>query len=196
MPRTSLIKRKTNETDISCEINIDGNGESSINSGNAFFDHMLTLFCSHGLFDMNLVCKGDFEVDMHHSIEDIGICMGEAVLKACGDKRGIVRYGMFYVPMDESLARVCCDFCGRPNLVYNVKLSSHKINEFECEIAEDFFKAFTDHSGMTLHIDLIRGRNSHHSLEAVFKAFGRALSQAFSMNPRAGVVIPSSKGML
>jgi imidazoleglycerol-phosphate dehydratase len=196
MQREAIIKRKTRETDVSCEIDIDGKGESEIKSGNAFLDHMLTLFAAHGLFDCRIFCKGDIEVDMHHSVEDIGICLGEALLKACGDKKGINRYGSAYVPMDESLARVCCDFCGRPNLSYNVKLSSSRVNKFECELVEDFFKAFTDHARMTLHVDLIRGRNSHHSLEAIFKAFGRALSEACGLNPKAINAIPSSKGVL
>jgi imidazoleglycerol-phosphate dehydratase len=196
MTRKAVIKRKTKETDISCQFSVDGNGVSRIKTGNAFLDHMLTLFSVHGLFDCSISCKGDHEVDFHHSIEDIGICLGEAVLKICGDKQGLVRYGSAYVPMDESLARVCCDICGRPNLIYKVKLRSARINNFEVELAEDFFKAFTDHARVTLHVDLLRGRNAHHSLEAVFKAFGRALALACSFNPRATKTIPSSKGML
>jgi imidazoleglycerol-phosphate dehydratase len=196
MLRKATIKRATKETAITCDFNIDGTGASKMKSGNAFMDHMLTLFASHGLFDCTIVCKGDIEVDFHHSAEDIGICLGQAVLKSCGDKMGIVRYGSSYVPMDESLARVCLDLCGRPNLIYKVKLNSDRVNDFECDLAEDFFKAFSDHSGTTLHIDLLRGRNSHHSLEAIFKAFGRALSQACSFNPRAKKAIPSSKGVL
>ena len=196
MTRKATIKRKTKETDISCELSAEGKGISRITTGNAFMDHMLTLFSAHGLFDCSIACKGDREVDFHHSVEDIGICLGEAVLKICGDKQGLVRYGSAYVPMDESLARVCCDICGRPNLIYKVKLYSSRINDFEVELAEDFFKAFTDHARMTLHIDLLRGRNGHHSLEAVFKAFGRALAQACSLNPRAADRIPSSKGVL
>jgi imidazoleglycerol-phosphate dehydratase len=196
MNRKAVIKRKTKETDISCELVLDGKGLSKIRSGNAFMDHMLTLFAAHGLFDCTIVCKGDVEVDFHHSVEDIGICLGQAVYEACGDKKGIERYGTAYVPMDESLARVCCDLSGRSNLVYKVKLASARVNDFECELAEDFFKAFSDHSRTTLHIDLLRGRNSHHSLEAVFKAFGRALSQACALNPKAGNRVPSSKGVL
>jgi Imidazoleglycerol-phosphate dehydratase len=196
MKRKVTVKRKTKETDISCELALDGKGISRIKSGNAFMDHMLTLFAAHGLFDCTIVCKGDIEVDFHHSVEDIGICLGQALYEACGDKKGIVRYGTAYVPMDESLARVCCDICGRSNLVYKVKLGNVRVNDFECELAEDFFKAFSDHSRITLHIDLLRGRNSHHSLEAVFKAFGRALSQACCMNPKAMHQVPSSKGVL
>ncbi len=196
MSRKASIKRTTKETDISCDFSADGKGVSKIKTGNAFFDHMLTLFTVHGLFDCSIVCKGDREVDFHHSSEDIGICLGEAVLKICGDKQGLIRYGTAYVPMDESLARVCCDICGRPNLVYKVKLYSARINDFEVELAEDFLKAFSDHARMTLHVDLLRGRNAHHSLEAVFKAFGRSLAQALGLNPRAADRIPSSKGVL
>jgi imidazoleglycerol-phosphate dehydratase len=196
MKRKATVKRTTKETDIFCELALDGKGISKIKSGNAFMDHMLTLFAAHGLFDCTIICKGDVEVDFHHSVEDIGICLGQALYEACGDKKGIVRFGTAYVPMDESLARVCCDICGRPNLVYKVKLGSVRVNDFECELAEDFFKAFSDHSQTTLHIDLLRGRNSHHSLEAVFKAFGRALSQACCLNPKAMHQVPSSKGVL
>lgn len=196
MKRKAIVKRKTKETDIFCELALDGKGISKIKSGNAFMDHMLTLFAAHGLFDCAIICKGDVEVDFHHSVEDIGICLGQALYEACGDKKGIVRFGTAFVPMDESLARVCCDICGRPNLVYKVKLGSVRVNDFECELAEDFFKAFSDHSRTTLHIDLLRGRNSHHSLEAVFKAFGRALLQACCLNPKAMHQVPSSKGVL
>ncbi len=196
MQRKAAIKRTTKETDVSCTLLIDGKGISRMNSGSAFLDHMLTLFATHGMFDCSISCKGDTKVDLHHSVEDIGICLGEAVLKACGDKKGILRFGTAFVPMDESLARACCDFCGRPNLVYKVKLSIPRVNEFECELVEDFFKAFTDHARLTLHVDLLRGRNAHHSLEAVFKAFGRALGQACSLNPKARTTIPSSKGIL
>jgi imidazoleglycerol-phosphate dehydratase len=196
MARKALIKRKTKETDISCELAIDGSGVSKAASGNAFMDHMLTLFAKHGLFDCTVFCAGDTDVDFHHSAEDIGICLGQALHKALADHAGIVRFGTSHVPMDESLARVCVDLSGRPNLVYNVELPTTHVNDFECDLAHDFFKAFTDHGLFTLHIDLLRGRNSHHSLEAVFKAFGRALSEACAINPRAGSDIPSSKGTL
>ncbi|MFP4015105.1 MAG: imidazoleglycerol-phosphate dehydratase HisB [Chitinispirillaceae bacterium] len=196
MSRKATITRKTNETDISLELEIDGRGESQIQSGNGFMDHMLTLFAKHGLFDLNLTCKGDTHVDFHHSAEDIGICLGMALAEALGDCRGIVRYGTSYVPMDESLARVCLDIAGRQNLVYEVSLVDRKINTFECDLVEDFFKAFTDHSRVTLHVDLIRGRNSHHSLEAVFKAFAKALSQACSIDAKASDSLPTTKGVL
>jgi imidazoleglycerol-phosphate dehydratase len=196
--RTTTISRTTKETDIRLTLTIDGDGASQIQSGDGFMDHMLTLFARHGLFTLAVDCKGDTHVDFHHSAEDIGICLGQAFKQALGDFRGIRRYGNAYVPMDESLARVCLDIAGRPNLVYNVPLTDRKINNFDCDLSEDFFKAFCDHSGATIHIDLIRGRNSHHSLEAVFKAFGRALSEACGIDSRAGAAgaVPSSKGVI
>ena len=196
--RKAAITRTTKETDIRLDLTIDGSGSDSLNiqSGDGFMDHMLTLFSRHGLFDLNVVCKGDTHVDFHHSAEDIGICLGMAFRQALGDFRGIRRYGFAYVPMDESLARVCLDISGRPNLVYEVQLVDRKINNFECDLAEDFFKAFCDHSGATVHVDLIRGRNSHHSLEAIFKAFARALSMACEINERMAGVVPSTKGVI
>lgn len=196
MARTSEFSRKTRETDITISLAIDGSGKSSVNSGNGFFDHMLTLFSRHGLFDLTVSCKGDCEVDFHHSAEDIGICMGQAFFKALADHTGIVRYGFAYVPMDESLARVCVDLCGRPTLVYEVTLVDRTISSFECDLAQDFFKAFSDNAKATIHVDLLRGRNSHHSLEAVFKAFGRAMSRSCEINQRAPKDIPSSKGTI
>jgi len=194
--REATVTRKTNETDIALKLLIEGSGQSRLSSGNGFFDHMLTLFARHGLFDLDLSCNGDTHVDFHHSAEDIGICLGKAFAQALGDCRGIVRYGMRYCPMDESLARVCIDIAGRPNLVYSVNLIDRTINDFECDLTEDFFKAFTDNARCTMHIDLLRGRNSHHSIEAIFKAFGRALSEACLINSRAADSMPSTKGML
>lgn len=196
MIREAVINRKTKETTIDFSLVIDGSGISDVRSGNGFMDHMLNLFAKHGQFDLSIVCSGDTEVDFHHSAEDIGICLGMAIARALGDCRGITRFGSAHVPMDESLARVCLDIAGRPNLVYSVNLADRLVNDFECDLAEDFFKAVTDHSKITLHIDLLRGRNSHHSLEAVFKGFGRALSQACSINPRAPDTIPTTKGLL
>ncbi len=196
MERRAKISRKTNETNINLEIQLDGKGETSIKSGNGFLDHMLDLFAKHGLFNLDLNCDGDTEVDFHHSAEDIAICLGNAVHKALADRKGIYRYATQYLPMDESLARVVIDIGGRPNLVYNVELTDRKINDFECDLVEDFFKAFTDTSRMTIHIDLLRGRNSHHSVEAIFKAFGRALNHACDINPKAADLIPSSKGVI
>ena len=196
MIRTAKISRKTKETAIELSLAIDGQGVSSVKSGNGFFDHMLTLWAKHGLFDLSMICKGDTEVDFHHSAEDIGICLGNALTEALGDCKGITRYASAYVPMDESLARVCIDIAGRPNLVYAVTLVDRTVNDFECDLAEDFFKAVSDHAKITLHVDLLRGRNSHHSLEAIFKAFGRALSSACALNPKAPNALPSTKGIL
>jgi imidazoleglycerol-phosphate dehydratase len=196
MSRTGNCARKTKETDITVSITIEGTGNSTVDSGNGFFDHMLTLFARHGLFDLSVACKGDREVDFHHSAEDIGICMGQMFAQALGDHSGIIRMASVYVPMDESLARVCVDLSGRSTLVYSVELIDRTISSFECDLAQDFFKAFADNARITIHVDLLRGRNSHHSLEAVFKAFGRAMSQACAVNPRAPAAIPSSKGSI
>jgi len=198
--RKANVSRTTKETDIRLNLEIDGDaagfGDGSIQTGDGFMDHMLTLFARHGLFNLSVNCKGDTHVDFHHSAEDIGICLGMAFRQALGDFKGIRRYGSAYVPMDESLARVCLDISGRPNLIYSVPLTDRKINNFECDLAEDFFKAFCDHCGATIHIDLIRGRNSHHSLESAFKAFGRALSEACEINSRAAHSLPSTKGVI
>jgi imidazoleglycerol-phosphate dehydratase len=196
MPRKAQIHRKTRETDIHCDLVIEGTGKSKIASGNGFMDHMLTLVASHGRFNLGVACTGDTDVDFHHSAEDIGICLGQAIHESLGDRTGITRFGTSYVPMDESLARVCLDISGRPNLVYNVALKATHVNDFECDLANDFFKALSDHSRITMHVDLLRGRNTHHSLEAVFKAFARALSAACAINKKASTEVPSSKGML
>lgn len=196
MNRNAEVTRKTKETDISLKLSIDGTGTSSVSTGNGFMDHMLTLFSRHGLLDLDLRCAGDLEVDFHHSAEDIGICLGQAFDKALEDRRGITRYAAVFVPMDESLARVVLDISGRSDLVYHVPLEDRTISSFECTLVEDFFKAFTDNARMTLHVDLLRGRNSHHSIEAVFKAFGRVLRAACAMDARNGDSVPSTKGVL
>ncbi len=196
MTRKGHITRKTKETDIDLTLVIEGNGESSVSSGNGFMNHMLTLFAKHGLFTLKLNCTGDTDVDFHHSAEDIGICLGEAVSRALGDCKGITRFSTIYVPMDESLARISLDISGRPHLVYSVKLVDRKVNDFECDLVEDFFQAFTNGARITMHADLLRGRNSHHSVEAIFKAFGRALSEACQINPLASDTVPSSKGII
>lgn len=196
MVRESSISRQTTETSIDLRLLIDGTGKADIKSGNGFMDHMLTLFTRHGLFDLTLRCDGDTHVDFHHSAEDIGICLGQAFAKSLGDHKGIFRYGHAYVPMDESLVRVCADLCGRPNLIYEVALIDRKIGEFESDLAQDFFKALVDHAGATMHVDLLRGRNSHHALEAVFKASGRALGHCCSINPRASDHVMSTKGVI
>lgn len=196
MNRKAVINRKTNETDITLELDLNGTGISEISSGNGFLDHMLSLFTRHGLFNLKLICKGDVHVDYHHSTEDIGICLGLAVQNALGDCKGIKRYAFSYVPMDESLVRICLDIAGRPNLIYNVDLIDRQIGSFDCDLISDFFKAFCDNSRTTMHIDLIRGRNSHHIIEAVFKAFGRSLSEACSINSRSENMLPTTKGVL
>jgi imidazoleglycerol-phosphate dehydratase len=196
MGRKAEVERATKETDIRVSLDVDGTGTVAVESGNGFFDHMLGLFAKHGLFDLSVACKGDRDVDFHHSAEDIGICIGQAFAQALGDHGGIARFGAAFVPMDESLARVCVDLAGRANLVYSVNLADRLISTFECDLAQDFFKAFVDNARATVHVDLLRGRNSHHSLEAVFKAFGRAMCKACAPNTRASNAIPSTKGII
>ena len=195
MERIAQNERKTDETHVTLSLNIDGTGKALIGSGNGFFDHALTLFTKHGLFDLELKCTGDIEVDFHHSAEDIGITLGEAFKKAIGDKRGISRYSSVYVLMDETLVRVVVDFCGRANLYYEENLRDRVINTFEVDLVYDFMKGFCDSAGATLHIDLLKSRNSHHAIEAIFKAFGRVLRQALTIDERAKDQIPSTKGV-
>ena len=193
--RIAEIERTTKETDINLELNIDGTGTSDINTGVGFFDHMLTLFSRHGFFDLKLKATGDIEVDYHHTVEDVGICLGDAVTKACGDKAGIRRFGNSTIPMCESLATVVIDLCDRPFLVFNVPLEKPKVGDFDVELVEEFFHAFTNHCGATLHINLDYGSNTHHIIEAIFKALGRALDQATSKDKRIHGVL-STKGTL
>ena len=193
--RSSTIKRKTGETNISLSLNVDGKGKSSVKTGIPFFDHMLTLFSKHGLFDLKLSAKGDIDVDYHHTVEDVGICLGQAFKNALGDKKGIVRYGESKVPMDESLAEVIIDISGRPHLTYNVPFEKTKFIDFDVEVVREFFEAFVLNAGITIHINLIRGRNMHHVIEAIFKAFAVTLSKACSVDPRKKGV-PSTKGVL
>lgn len=196
MTRKASLERKTKETDIKLDFKIDGKGDYDIKTGIPFLDHVLSLFSRHGLFDLRLRAKGDTEVDYHHTVEDIGIVLGDAIKKALRDKKGIKRYGEASVPMDETLATVSIDISGRPYLVYNVKLpKKSKLKEFDPDLVEDFFRSIVNHSGITLHINLIYGRDTHHILEAVFKAFGRALDQATKIDPRIKG-IPSTKGRL
>jgi len=194
--RKSSVKRKTTETNIKINFNIDGKGKGSINTQMPFLDHMLTLFTKHGLFDLNIDASGDLEVDYHHTVEDIGIVMGQAITKAVGEKKGIKRYGSAEIPMDETLASVSLDLSGRPYLVYNVSLPRKvRIKEFDPDLIEDFFQAIVNNSGVTLHINLQYGRNIHHIFEAIFKAFGRALDEATTIDSRISGV-PSTKGKL
>ncbi len=195
MSRQATIERRTSETDIIVKLDIDGTGESSIDTGVGFFDHMLTLFAKHGLFDLEVSAKGDLEIDGHHTVEDVGICMGQAFNKALGDKHGITRYGFYVLPMNEALATICADICGRPYLAYNMDLSASHIGGFDTDLTHEFFQALVTHMGLTLHVRLLAGTNPHHVIEAVFKGFGKAMDQATTIDPRiAGV--QSTKGVL
>lgn len=195
MERISQVKRKTTETDITLKINIDGSGKYSIKTPVPFLTHMLELFSKHGLFDLEIIASGDVEIDFHHTVEDIGICLGEAFNKALGKKEKIKRYGEAKVPMDEALAQITLDISGRPHLTCNIPQIEDKVGQFDTELVEEFFQAFVNNSGMTLHINLISGKNSHHIIEAVFKAFARALDAATLLDPRVSG-IPSTKGAL
>jgi len=193
--RTAKVERKTKETDISITLNLDGRGNYTINTSIPFLDHMLSLLCKHGLFDLKIKAKGDTEVDYHHTVEDIGIVLGKAVKQALGTMRGITRYGQATVPMDEALASVSIDISGRPYLVYKVEFQKRsKIKNFDQDLVEDFLQAFVSNSSITLHVETPYGRNTHHIIEAVFKAFGKALRQAVSIDPRVKGV-PSTKGV-
>ena len=196
LERKTEIKRNTSETKIEVELNLDGKGTYDISTGNGFFDHMMELFSKHGLFDLKILCEGDTHIDMHHSVEDIGICLGKAFDKCVGDKTGIKRYGLCELPMDESLAKVVVDMGGRPFLVFNADIQRESINGFDVELAEEFFRAVSVNGRMNIHVDLLRGENAHHSLEAIFKAFAKALDQATSQDERSRGNIPSTKGCL
>lgn len=194
MSRYSKIERTTKETNISLELNLDGKGNSEINTGVGFFDHMLTLFAFHGKIDLNIKAKGDLEVCDHHTVEDIGITLGEAFKEAIGDKNGINRYGTFYIPMDETLALVSIDISNRPYLVFDCDFKREKVGEMSTEMVVEFFRAFSFNAGVTLHLKVLYGVNDHHKIEALFKAFGRAVREAKFINPENG--LPSTKGKL
>lgn len=194
--REYQINRKTNETDIFLDLNLDGEGKSSIDTGCGFLDHMLTLFASHGRFDLSVSCKGDVAVDDHHSVEDIGICLGKAFEKALGDKRGIIRYGSMILPMDESLILAAVDLSGRSCLCYDLPIKAKKIGSFDTELLEEFWVSFVRNCPMALHIRLMSGRNSHHIAEGSFKAVARALRQACAVDSANADAIPSTKGVL
>ncbi|MBT0653341.1 imidazoleglycerol-phosphate dehydratase HisB [Geomobilimonas luticola] len=195
MSRKAIIERITRETQIKLTLDLDGTGEAKVCTSVPFLDHMLNLFARHGLFDLTVEAKGDIDIDFHHTVEDIGIVLGEALKEALGDKAGIRRYGQATVPMDETLASVAVDLSGRPYLVYNVRLPKVKIGEFDVELAKEFFQAFTNHLAANIHINVMYGDNVHHILEACFKALARALDQATQVDPRiAGVM--STKGKL
>ena len=193
--RTATVHRKTKETDIRVQLGLDGSGRSRVSTGLAFLDHMLELFAKHGLFDLQLTCKGDLEIDDHHSVEDIALTLGQALVEALGDKKGINRYGEAIVPMDEALCRSVVDLSGRFYLVYEVQTKRQKIGNFSVELAEHFWRSFAETAKFNLHIDCLRGRNTHHILEGTFKATARALSNAVSMNARV-TGVPSTKGIL
>lgn len=195
-PRITEIDRNTNETQIAVELNIDGNGTSSIDIGIPFMEHMVDQVARHGMIDIRITAKGDLAIDAHHTVEDVGIAIGQAVSKAVGDKRGINRYGHAYVPLDEALSRVVLDLSGRPGLVYNVEYPRARVGQFDVDLIREFFQGFANHAFATLHIDNLRGRNAHHIAESIFKAFGRALRAAVTSDPRSVDSIPSTKGTL
>lgn len=190
------VRRKTNETDIVVELNLLGKGQANINTGVPFLDHMLDQVARHGLMDLDIQCTGDTQIDDHHSVEDIGITFGQALAKAVGDKKGLARYGYAYVPLDEALSRVVLDLSGRPGLTLNVNFTRAVIGTFDVDLISEFFQGFTNHALITLHIDNLRGTNSHHQAETIFKAFGRALRMATSKDERQADTIPSTKGSL
>ncbi|MDB5859881.1 MAG: hisB [Ramlibacter sp.] len=194
--RTAEITRNTAETQITVRVNLDGTGQAKLATGIGFFDHMLDQIARHGLVDLDIAAKGDLHIDGHHTVEDVGITLGQAVYQAVGDKKGIRRYGHAYVPLDEALSRVVIDFSGRPGLVMNVPFKSGMIGTFDTQLAHEFFQGFCNHAFVTLHIDNLKGENAHHQCETVFKAFARALRGALELDPRAAGTIPSTKGSL
>ncbi len=196
MSRTAQIERNTQETQIKVSVNLDGKGDTHFDTGIPFLDHMLDQVGRHGLLDLDSVAKGDLHIDAHHTVEDIGITLGQAVASAVGDKKGIVRYGHAYVPLDEALSRVVIDLSGRPGLEFHVNFKRAMIGDFDVDLFHEFFQGFCNHALVTMHIDSIRGQNAHHVAETVFKAFGRALRMALEPDPRQGGVIPSTKGSL
>ena len=193
--RCAIIERKTAETQVAVKLNLDGEGKCEVDTGIGFLDHMLTLFAKHGFMDLTVKAKGDLEIDSHHTVEDIGIVLGEALKEALGDKAGTHRYGNCFIPMDETLAQVCLDFSGRPFLVFGADIPKVKLGNYETEMTEEFFRAIAMNCGLTLHIRVLYGSNVHHIIEAIFKAFARAIAEAVAIDPRVKGVM-SSKGML
>ncbi|MGR9086388.1 MAG: imidazoleglycerol-phosphate dehydratase HisB [Gammaproteobacteria bacterium] len=194
--RTALIERNTLETQIRIRLNLDGTGKAVFSSGVPFLDHMLDQIARHGLIDMEIDAQGDLAIDAHHTVEDIGISLGQAFASAIGDKKGIVRYGHAYVPLDEALSRVVVDFSGRPGLYYQVQFPRATVGGFDVDLFREFFQGFVNHAGVTLHIDNLKGANAHHIAETIFKAMGRALRMAASRDPRMDGIMPSTKGTL
>ena len=195
-PRTAQVSRNTAETQITVTLNLDGTGRSKLATGIGFFDHMLDQIARHGLIDLEVKATGDLHIDGHHTVEDVGIAIGQAVRQAVGDKAGITRYGHSYVPLDEALSRVVIDFSGRPGLVLDARFASGMIGGFDTQLVHEFFQGFVNHAHVTLHIDNLKGVNAHHQVETIFKAFGRALRMALTPDPRAAGQIPSTKGVL
>jgi imidazoleglycerol-phosphate dehydratase len=196
MNRTAEVARNTAETQIRVVVNLDGTGQARLATGIGFFDHMLEQIARHGAIDLTIEAKGDLHIDGHHTVEDVGITLGQAVAKAIGDKKGIRRYGHAYVPLDEALSRVVLDFSGRPGLEWHVAFSRAMIGEFDVDLAHEFFQGFVNHALVTLHVDNLRGDNAHHQCETIFKAFARALRMAAESDPRSAGVVPSTKGSL
>ena len=194
--RRAEVTRNTLETKITVEVNLDGSGVCSLSTGIPFLEHMLDQVGRHGLVDLNIKADGDLEIDAHHTVEDIGITLGQAILEAVGDKKGIQRYGNAYVPLDEALSRVVLDFSGRPGLNYNLSFDRPKVGDFDVDLFHEFFQGFVNHSLVTLHIDNLKGDNAHHQIETVFKAFGRALRMAVAIDVRMTNILPSTKGFL
>jgi imidazoleglycerol-phosphate dehydratase len=190
------VTRNTSETQIQITLNLDGTGKAELASGVPFLDHMLDQIARHGMIDLKVVAKGDTHIDDHHTVEDVGITLGQAIAKAVGDKAGITRYGYSYVPLDETLSRVVIDFSGRPGLEFHVPFTRARVGDFDVDLSIEFFRGFVNHAGVTLHIDNLRGINAHHQIETVFKAFGRALRMALTPDPRAAGQVPSTKGSL
>jgi imidazoleglycerol-phosphate dehydratase len=195
-PRVADVTRNTNETKIRVAVNLDGSGQAKLHTGIGFFDHMLDQIARHGLIDLEVDCQGDLHIDGHHTVEDVGITLGQAFAKAVGDKKGIRRYGHAYVPLDEALSRVVIDFSGRPGLHMDVPFTAGMIGGFDTQLTFEFFQGFANHALVTLHIDNLKGVNAHHQCETVFKAFARALRAALELDPRSAGVIPSTKGSL
>lgn len=195
-PRTAHVSRRTAETQITVRVDLDGTGQSKLATGIGFFDHMLDQIARHGLINLEVEAQGDLHIDGHHTVEDVGITFGQAVLKAVGDKKGLTRYGHSYVPLDEALSRVVIDFSGRPGLVCHTPWTSAMIGSFDTQLVHEFFQGFANHALVTLHIDNLRGSNAHHQVETVFKAFGRALRMALALDARALDRVPSTKGSL
>lgn len=194
--RQASVERNTLETQIQVKVNLDGTGECKLDTGVPFLEHMLEQVARHGLIDIEIAAKGDLHIDAHHTVEDIGITLGQAITQAVGDRKGIVRYGHAFVPLDEALSRVVIDFSGRPGLEYHAEYPRNMVGEFDVDLLHEFFQGFVNHANVTLHIDSLRGANSHHIAETIFKAFGRAVRMALTHDPRMQGVMPSTKGSL